>query len=88
MTVGSFPVCCADRSCASAGCQDFSLLGKAAGAGVGFPCCPLPARGCPVPCEQQLEVLGQHPELQMAHIGVAVLLDPSKLPFGGNTQDS
>lgn len=54
---------------------------------MGFPRCPLPVRGCPVPREQQSEVSGQRQELWMARAGVAALFDPSELPFGGKAQD-
>lgn len=47
----------------------------------------LPAASPQVPRERQSEVLGKHPELQMACAGAAALFDPSELPFGGNTQD-
>ena len=53
---------------------------------MGFPRCPLLARGCPVPCKQRSEALGKQLELRTAHVGVASPFGPSELPFAGNTQ--
>lgn len=69
--------CAVLGSHASAGCQDFSLLGKAARASVHF---ILPSCGCLVLCKQC-------PESQVAHIVVAVLLASSQLPLSGNIRD-